>query len=549
MSALTISVIISTYNSEEWLRKVLEGYMHQDYKQYEVIVADDGSRDETRQLIASFQNIYPVPLRHIWHEDKGYRRQRILNEAITKASSEYILFTDGDCIPRKDFVSVHAKFAEKGYFLSGGYCKLPMKTSEAISKEAIETGNCFTVKWLKQHDKLKGTQSLKLNSGPKTATILDLITPTNASFNNCNSSAWKEDLLAINGYDERMQYGGPDRELGERLENYGLKSKQIRHKAICLHLDHARGYKTKESLERNLAIRKDTKKSERFWTEHGIQKNSQTPSISVIVSTYNQPQWLRKALWGFECQTEKNFEIVIADDGSTPDTLEMIDAFKEKSPLKIAHVWQEDKGFRKTVILNKAIQASRGEYIIFTDGDCIPRYDFVATHKKHRKPGCFLSAGYFKLPMSLSKKITKEDIVQRNCFDAKWLLKQGLKKNFKINKLTSQGTKEKFLNAITPTSPTWDGNNVSGWRKDILSVNGFDERMQYGGEDRELGERLMNKGIKPIQIRYSTVTVHLDHPRGYVTEDMIVKNKAIRKQTKKSRSVWTIYGIEKKKNE
>src|SRR5690606_36763306 len=150
----------------------------------------------------------------------------------------------------------------------------------------------FKVKWLKQHDKLKGTQSLKVNSGPTVASILGLITPANASFKNGNSSALKEDLLAINGYAERMQYGGPDRELGERLENYGLKSKQIRHKAICLHLDHARGYKTKESSERNLAMRKDTKKSKRYWTDHGIQN---MPSISVIVSTYNQPNWLQRA--------------------------------------------------------------------------------------------------------------------------------------------------------------------------------------------------------------------------------------------------------------
>ena len=89
---------------------------------------------------------------------------------------------------------------------------------------------------------------------------------------NCNSSAWKSDLISINGYDERMQYGGPDRELGERLFNKGIKSKQIRYKAICLHLDHARGYKTKESLDRNLAIRAEVKKDNKTWTEHGIVK-------------------------------------------------------------------------------------------------------------------------------------------------------------------------------------------------------------------------------------------------------------------------------------
>ena len=99
-----------------------------------------------------------------------------------------------------------------------------------------------------------------------------------ASFNNCNSSAWKGDLIAINGYDERMQYGGPDRELGERLENFGIKSKQIRHKAIVLHLDHARGYKTKESLEKNLAIRKKVKEEKITWTEHGIEKKPQANS-------------------------------------------------------------------------------------------------------------------------------------------------------------------------------------------------------------------------------------------------------------------------------
>lgn len=274
MDSLGISVVVSTYNSEEWLRKVLDGYKYQTYNNFEVIVADDGSRETTKQLIDSYKEDYPVRLRHLWHEDEGYRRQRILNIAITEADKPYILFTDGDCIPRKDFIEVHAKYAEEGFFLSGGYCKLPIKTSEAISEDDIRTERCFDATWLKKQDTLKGTQSLKLSSGPILASILDVVTPTNASFNNCNSSAWKEDLIAINGYDERMRYGGPDRELGERLENYGLKSKQIRHKAICLHLDHARGYKTKESLDRNLAIRKEVKDDNKKWTEYGIVKGN-----------------------------------------------------------------------------------------------------------------------------------------------------------------------------------------------------------------------------------------------------------------------------------
>lgn len=270
---MKISVIVSTYNAEEWLEKVLIGYSVQTTNDFELIVADDGSRPATKALIDSYAANYPVPLRHLWHEDLGYRRQEILNVAIVEAAYEYILMTDGDCIPRKDFVEVHAQQAEKGKFLSGGYCKLAMKTSKHIAKDDILNGNCFDVKWLNKIEKLGFSQTLKLGAESFFASILDLITPTTPSFNNCNSSAFKSDMIAINGYDERMKYGGPDREFGERLENFGIKGKQIRHKAIVLHLDHARGYKTPESLAANLAIRKEVRDKKIVWTPFGIQQD------------------------------------------------------------------------------------------------------------------------------------------------------------------------------------------------------------------------------------------------------------------------------------
>ena len=150
-----------------------------------------------------------------------------------------------------------------------------MALSENITKEDIIEGNCFDVEWLKENGSLGASQYRKLASGETVAKLLDAVTPSNASFNNCNSSAWLEDLLKINGYDERMQYGGPDRELGERLENAGVKGKQIRHRALCLHLDHPRGYKTKESLDRNLAIRKNTKRKGYAYTYFGIKKEDE----------------------------------------------------------------------------------------------------------------------------------------------------------------------------------------------------------------------------------------------------------------------------------
>jgi glycosyltransferase involved in cell wall biosynthesis len=271
----------------------------------------------------------------------------------------------------------------------------------------------------------------------------------------------------------------------------------------------------------------------------------QTPEISIIISTYNAEAWLEKVLWSYEGQTFKNFEVLIADDGSTQLTFNMITKMQKLVSFPIKHVWHKDNGFQKCVILNKAIQQCDANYILMSDGDCIARKDFVEVHINYREKNYFLSGGYFKLPMSISKLITKKDIINTQCFNLKWLLAHGLKSSFKNNKLTARGWKQNVLNALTPSNASWNGHNSSGWKSDILAVNGFDERMQYGGEDRELGERLMNKGIKSKQIRYSAICLHLDHERGYVKPEMIEENKKIRRQTKNDMATTTAFGINK----
>lgn len=267
------------------------------------------------------------------------------------------------------------------------------------------------------------------------------------------------------------------------------------------------------------------------------------PQISIVLSTYNQPEWLKKVLWGYANQQFKDFEVIIADDGSTAETKTLIESMRPELPFEVTHVWHEDNGFQKTIILNTAIKAANADYLLFSDGDCIPRNDFVAVHAAHREAGYFLSGGYFKLPMDISKAITQEDIAQQRCFDVAWLKAQGLKSSFKNNKLTTNAAKQKFLNWITPTEATWNGHNSSGWLSDILTANGFDQRMQYGGEDRELGERLFNAGLKAKQLRYTAICVHLDHPRGYVKPEMLTKNAAIRKTTKTQKLTRTAYGL------
>lgn len=268
-------------------------------------------------------------------------------------------------------------------------------------------------------------------------------------------------------------------------------------------------------------------------------------SVSVVLSTCNQSAWLEKTLWGYEAQTSRDFELIIADDGSRKDTYEMIEAIRPHLSYPVKHVWHEDKGFRKCDILNKAILASGTDYLLFSDGDCIPRNDFVAVHLKKRQKGRFLSGGYHKLPEAISKAITKEDIFSGKCFDISWLKALGMRDSFKNNKLTSFGFKAWLLNTITTTRPTWNGHNASGWLTDILAANGFDERMQYGGQDREFGERLENSGIRGKQIRYSAICVHLEHPRAYKTADSIQKNLSIRKYTRHKNIKRTPYGIVK----
>lgn len=264
---------------------------------------------------------------------------------------------------------------------------------------------------------------------------------------------------------------------------------------------------------------------------------------TAIFTTYNSPDWLTHVVWGFSCQTRRADEIIIADDGSGPETRDRIDQLRAETGLNIKHVWQEDDGFQKTRILNKAVAQASGDYLIFTDGDCIPRADFVAGHIEHAERGYFLSGGYFKLPMQTSKAITREDILEQRCFDVAWLVAHGLRRTYKSAKLTARGWRARMYNTLTPTGATWNGHNASGWRDDILAANGFDERMKYGGEDRELGERLFNAGIKSKQLRYSLIVVHLDHARGYVDKEAWRRNDEIRRETKRSRRTRTSHGI------
>ena len=274
------SVVFTTYNQPDWLEKVLVGFGAQDRQDFEVLVADDGSRDDTRQRIEAVAPGLPVRVRHLWQADEGFRKCEAMNMAIAEAASDYLVFTDGDCIPRADFVSTHLALREPGRFLSGGYHKLPMETSLAIDGDDIRGQRCFSADWLRAHAMPSSHRNLKLTAGPRMGRLLDAVSTARASWNGHNASGWKRDMLAINGFDERMRYGGQDREFGERLENAGIRGKRVRYRAIVVHLDHARGYATAESVAFNRALRAETRRSGRTWSEFGIMKG---PAAAVAL--------------------------------------------------------------------------------------------------------------------------------------------------------------------------------------------------------------------------------------------------------------------------
>jgi len=266
--------------------------------------------------------------------------------------------------------------------------------------------------------------------------------------------------------------------------------------------------------------------------------------ISVVFTTYNSTEWLEKVLWGLHFQSFRDFEVIIADDGSTSETAESIARMRDLTNLDITHVWQEDSGFRKCRILNKALLHVKNEYVVFTDGDCILRKDFLQVHHDRSDRGFYLSGSYFMLPMETSKTITSEDIEYQRCFDVDWLRENGLPQNKKILKINANPFWSRVLNKVTPTKCNLKGANASVWLNDLKAVNGFDERMAWGGLDRELGVRLINAGVKPRHVRYDAVCVHLDHARGYKDPEKVSSNKALRIMNQQSGVKTTEYGIQ-----
>jgi len=248
------SVIISTYERPDYLRKVLLGYAVQTRPADEIVIADDGSGPDTRALIDRMRVERRLPLVHVWHEDRGFRKSEIVNRAILASTGSYLLFTDGDCIPRSDLLAVHERLARPGHYVAGGYLKLPAEVTASIDEDAVVSGKFASLGWLRAHGWRPGRRALRLGRRGWVAALFDALTPTRAEFQGNNASVWRDALFAVNGFEGDMGYGGLDKALGRRLQNHGVRGVQARHRAVCMHLHHDRPYRTPETLRRNRDI-------------------------------------------------------------------------------------------------------------------------------------------------------------------------------------------------------------------------------------------------------------------------------------------------------
>ncbi|QUJ67290.1 glycosyltransferase family 2 protein [Photobacterium sp. GJ3] len=255
------SLIITTYNWKEALSVVLDSIRQQSVLPGEVIIADDGSREDTQALIAAAASDFPVPLIHSWQPDDGFRAAESRNRAMAKAQFEYLIIIDGDMVLPQHFVAAHLRHAKPGQFIQGGRVLL----NEACSQKVIASKKLpywFASGLKNRHNTLQC---------PKLSRAFSRISNTDKSTRSCNMSFWRADILRINGFNnDFVGWGREDSEFVHRLLNLGLNRLYLKFSGAGYHLYHAEN--TRASLAKNDEILENTVRQKLTRCDNGIDK-------------------------------------------------------------------------------------------------------------------------------------------------------------------------------------------------------------------------------------------------------------------------------------
>lgn len=261
----TVALLISTYNWEEALSLCLRSAFTQTVKPNEIVIADDGSRQETRELIDRMRRNTDIPVVHVWHEDKGFRKTTILNKAIKKITSAYIIQIDGDIVMDKNFIADHLELVEEGYFVCGSRVGLSPELTQQFFKDAQYHPFFLQLGLMYMFNSIRSKairHYLEKRYYPKDIERL----------RGCNMAFWKRDLLHVNGYNEDMNgWGQEDTEIAYRLVHSGIKKKFLKGGGIEYHLYHKPV--SKENLKHHNQILQMVIDKKSTWCKNGIIKS------------------------------------------------------------------------------------------------------------------------------------------------------------------------------------------------------------------------------------------------------------------------------------
>ena len=263
------AVIISFYNNLDFLKHLLAGFSRQTEKSFEVIISDDGSKEAIVTELHKIIPNYNFNIKHVWHEDNGWQKNKILNKAIGATEAPYLIFLDGDCIPHRSFVEEHLNNAEDQTILTGRRVYLTEKFSKTLTEKYVREGGLENIV---KHIKNKTWQwenGIYLGKSP----LRHLFNKKIKGVLGCNFSTSKQAMLMLNGFDERYKYPtvGEDVDIEYRLRNANHKVKTLKFLAIQYHLWHKK--LTREMTPQNMKILEEAIENKTIFTAYGIDKS------------------------------------------------------------------------------------------------------------------------------------------------------------------------------------------------------------------------------------------------------------------------------------
>ena len=256
----------------------------------------------------------------------------------------------------------------------------------------------------------------------------------------------------------------------------------------------------------------------------------------VIVSACRNPAALNWTLLGWRHQSRPPDELIVTEDDDDPSVADVVARHADAASFPIRHLTQKNLGFRKCLALNRALQSTQADWVVFTDQDVLPRADVLKHSVQLARPSRFIAAGsHLNLPMAFyTAAMTPGMVESGQIFDAAFLRSQGIQ--LPATRLLPHGAFARWLDVLTARN-AFVGNHTGAWRHDLLRVGGFDESMGYGGEDTNIGIRLNNAGVRGIRAKHQLVMLHLDHPRPYVKRDEVLSNRRFNDSLRRTKTI------------